>query len=90
MVGVGGHAYRGCYVIGDSRLNFLRSSYLRLPATLKISVQFREKMILEVICNLFIIFFIVYFFLPFLIEFEDRNSSLKPFSKYFIKIVILT
>ena len=29
-----GHDYRGCYVIGDSRLNFSRYSNLRLPATL--------------------------------------------------------
>ncbi len=26
------HDFRGCYVIGDSRLNFLRSLYLILPA----------------------------------------------------------
>ena len=30
----GGHDYRGCYVTGDSRLNFSRSSFLMLPATL--------------------------------------------------------
>ena len=34
-VGGGGHDFRGCYVIGDSRLNFSRSSYSRLPATLR-------------------------------------------------------
>ena len=34
--GVGGHDYWGCYVIGDSRLNFSRSSYSRLPATLNV------------------------------------------------------
>ena len=34
MQGVWGHDYRGCYVIGDSRLKFSRSSYLILPATL--------------------------------------------------------
>ena len=44
-VGLGWHDYWGCYVFGDSRLNFLRSSYLILPATHKNDSSMTSRLI---------------------------------------------